>query len=533
MKNIYFTGFMATGKSRIGERLAQIMGKEFVDTDKWIESNTELSISKIFQDYGEEYFRKLEFECIQKLSQSSNLVISLGGGALTQDPVAELIKSSGTLVCLWAPVEVLSERISRKNTRPLMTGLNDEERKKKICEMLSLRQPYYDLADIKIKSCEETSTDKLAYDLKVKIEILWVKAIDVKTSSGSYPIYIGNDIARYFSSVIEELQLDCEFLMVTDQNIYNSQKDRIRDLQKAVGSCRLFRFPAGEQFKSLQTLNRLYTYMLRKGYSRKSALLQFSGGVVGDMAGFGAATYQRGIDFIQLPTSLLSMVDSSVGGKVGVNHFLGKNMIGAFYPPKAVFIDIDTLSTLPQDEFLSGMAEVIKYGVIYDDAFFRYLEENVAKILARDPEHLIYIIRRSCEIKALIVGEDEKEKGIRAILNYGHTFGHVIEKESDFTYKHGLAVALGMRVAGRLATHKGLWKAADELRQAKLLDLFGMPKYFDLDTSEAWEAMSVDKKADKGQRVFIVPICIGKVLILKNVTKSEANLAWQAIKEIE
>ncbi len=529
--NIYFTGFMATGKSRIGEATARKMNMTFVDTDKFIEAKQGCSVADIFKNQGELAFRKLELETVRELSSSPGHVIALGGGGLTQPEIVEIIRKTGVLVSLWAPIEVLSERIGRKTTRPLMLGLNDEERKVKISEMLEERKPLYDLADFSIKSCEETSIDHLAKQIRSFIEAWSHKKVVVKTKNAEYPIFIGNKIIPHFSTVLKALNLNTDYLMVTDQNVYNAQRQNVTGIQRQVGACRLFRFPSGEKFKSLHTLNRLYTYMLRKGYSRKTTLIQFSGGVVGDMAGYGAASYQRGIDFIQVPTSLLAMVDSSVGGKVAVNHPLGKNMIGAFHQPKAVFIDIATLNTLPEQEFLAGMAEVIKYGVIWDREFFDFLLENSEGILAKDPELLSKMITRCCQIKAEVVSQDEKEHGIRGILNYGHTFGHAIEKLTDYEkYSHGIAVALGMRVAGKLATLSGLWSPADEQLQTRILNAYGFPRFEAVDKDDAWNAMGVDKKADKGKRVFILPVRIGSVKITSDVTKDKVDLAWDQIR---
>ena len=224
------------------------------------------------------------------------------------------------------------------------------------------------------------------------------------------------------------------------------------------------------------------------------------------------------------------MVDSSVGGKVAVNHPEGKNMIGAFYQPKAVVCDLDVLQTLPPSEYLAGLAEVLKYGVIYDEKFFAYLEENVQKILARDSEALTHIVRRSCEIKAEVVGIDEKEQGLRAILNYGHTFGHAIENLHHYEFSHGIGVSLGMRVAARLAVLRRMISKEEEDRQTALLDAFGFPKTVDgVQADAAWNAMAIDKKVEKNNRVYILPVKIGEVKKVANVEESLVKEAWKAV----
>ena len=206
-------------------------------------------------------------------------------------------------------------------------------------------------------------------------------------------------------------------------------------------------------------------------------------------------------------------------------------MIGAFYQPRAVAIDVDVLETLPRDEFLAGLAEVVKYGIIYDADFFAFLEANVEAILKRDPEALTAIIRRSCEIKAIVVGQDEKELGLRAILNYGHTFGHAIEKVTNYEqFSHGLAIGLGMRVAGRLSTLTKRWHRSEEERQNALLDQLGIPQFFAIDSQEAWKAMGVDKKVEKSKRVYILPSKIGEVEKATDVEEALVHQAWQAIQ---
>ncbi|HLP41780.1 MAG TPA: 3-dehydroquinate synthase family protein, partial [Fibrobacteria bacterium] len=252
--------------------------------------------------------------------------------------------------------------------------------------------------------------------------------------------------------------------------------------------------------------------------------------------GFAASIFMRGVPFIQVPTTLLSMVDSSVGGKTGVNHPLGKNMVGAFYQPKAVAISLEALATLPQQEFLAGLAEVVKYGVIRDRDFFGYLEEKAAAILARDPATLRETVLRCCAIKADVVGQDEREtaEGVRAILNYGHTFGHAYEVLGGYgTLPHGLAVALGMRSAARLAVLLGRLDRAEEARQNALLDRLGMPKVFPkrLDPERAWAAMGLDKKVDAGKRVYILPDRIGHVDPVKEVDKALVLEAIAAVAE--
>lgn len=298
-----------------------------------------------------------------------------------------------------------------------------------------------------------------------------IEQLTVDLGDRSYPIYIGEsalDVGAYLANAIAGKQV---FIVtnVTVANLYLD--DVIRVLNQAVPGIKIdsVALPDGEQYKNLDTLNLIFTGLLEARHNRNTTLVALGGGVVGDMAGFAAASYQRGIPFIQIPTTLLSQVDSSVGGKTGVNHLLGKNMIGAFYQPNAVLIDTRVLSTLPDRELSAGLAEVIKYGLIADESFFSWLEDNIDALLSRDTEALKKAILRSCEIKAEVVAKDEKEGGIRAILNLGHTYGHAIETQMGYgTWLHGEAVAAGMVMACDLSVRLG-WLDRSVLDRAKSL----------------------------------------------------------------
>lgn len=527
---------MASGKSRTGRALAERLNRPYVDTDAVIVERAGKSISEIFEQEGETKFREMERQVVAEFAkQATPHVISLGGGALTQNENLNVIRENGTIIRLWAKPEVLSERIGRKNTRPLLANLSDEERLAKIKVMLKEREPNYAHADFSVESSDEYTEEHVIERILYIMNFWKNHALDVCPSSGGrYPIFIGKNIIPETGVLLECLKLapSHDFLVCTDTNIAKLQSKMLGELRIQAGRSPVFKFQAGEKNKTLHNLNQLFSFMLHRGYTRKSCLLQFSGGVVGDMAGFGAATYQRGIPFIQFPTTLLSMVDSSVGGKVAVNHAEGKNMIGAFYQPKAVVCDLAVLETLPETEYLAGLAEIVKYGVIYDEEFFKYMEDNVEKIKAHDLDVLKHLIFRSCSIKAEVVGIDEKEAGLRAILNYGHTFGHAIENLTHYEkFTHGIAVALGMRVAARAAVLLHKMSLQDEIRQNKLLDDLGFPKNYDIDVDGAWDAMAVDKKAEKGTRVYILPTKIGEVEKVCNIEKNIVAESWKAIKD--
>jgi 3-dehydroquinate synthase len=281
--------------------------------------------------------------------------------------------------------------------------------------------------------------------------------------------------------------------------------------------------PDGEKFKTLATFESILTALLEKKHARDTTIVALGGGVIGDMAGFAAACYQRGVNFIQVPTTVLSQVDSSVGGKTAVNHPLGKNMIGAFYQPQAVIIDIVCLKTLPKREFAAGMAEVIKYGIIYDLPFFEWLEDNVDDIKALKSSQITYMIKRCCEIKAEIVAQDEKEHGIRALLNLGHTFGHAIEAEQGYgNWLHGEAVAVGMVLAGKTSLIQGLIDRQDVQRMMFLIKAFNLPLDIpkNMNYDHFAKHMQLDKKVLDGKLRLILPTSIGSSDIFSNVCES-------------
>ncbi|HEY6011725.1 MAG TPA: 3-dehydroquinate synthase [Nitrospirota bacterium] len=344
--------------------------------------------------------------------------------------------------------------------------------------------------------------------------------VNVNLGDRSYDIEIGADLGR-LGERIKGLGLGNKIALVTNPTVKKLHGQRVIDGLKAAGFLVMsIDVPDGEQYKNLDWANAVYTALLLNSFDRTSALVALGGGVIGDLTGFAAATFMRGIPFIQVPTTLLAMVDSSVGGKTGVNHPMGKNMIGAFYQPKKVLMDLGALTTLPRDEFLAGMAEVIKYGVIRDAAFFEYLDANREKILSLDFDALSHIIRRSCEIKAEVVSQDERESGLRAILNFGHTVGHAIETAENYTLRHGYAVAIGMVYAARLALRTGLCDASVPERVEGLIRSYGLPT--DLSAlsrrpavTMLMDTMQIDKKAEGGKVKFVLPRAIGDVAITK------------------
>ncbi|WP_346838513.1 3-dehydroquinate synthase [Microbulbifer sp. SAOS-129_SWC] len=346
-------------------------------------------------------------------------------------------------------------------------------------------------------------------------------SLNVELGERSYPILIGAQLLgdpQYLQRYIRGRQV----CVITNETVAPLYLSRLLDGLQGFDKLDTLELPDGEAFKTLDTVNRVFDLLLEKRHSRTTTLIALGGGVVGDMTGFAAACYQRGVDFIQVPTTLLSQVDSSVGGKTGVNHPLGKNMIGAFYQPRLVLADMDTLQTLPERELAAGIAEVIKYGLICDVPFFAWLEDNMSRLLAREPEALAYAVERSCHDKAAVVAEDERESGRRAILNFGHTFGHAIEAVQGYgNWLHGEAVAAGMVMAAELSQLRGTIDAELVQRLRRLLTLAGLPcaAPAEMTVAQFVDAMAVDKKVVDGRLRLVLLRALGDAEIVNDTPR--------------
>ena len=349
--------------------------------------------------------------------------------------------------------------------------------------------------------------------------------LHVDLDERSYPVYIGRDLFDD-PSLLGKHITGAQVVLVSNDTVAPVYLDRVRS---AVGERQLITeviLPDGEQYKTVDTLTQIFDQVMADRHNRSTTFIAVGGGVVGDITGFAAACYQRGVQFIQVPTTLLAQVDSSVGGKTAVNHPLGKNMIGAFYQPQAVLIDTQTLHTLPARELSAGLAEVVKYGLICDEPFYRWLQADMPKLLAREEAALAEAIERSCAIKARVVAEDEREAGLRAILNLGHTFGHAIETAQGYgSWLHGEAVAAGMVLAARLSANRG-WLATSEVEALqKLLVTMQLPVEPPADMSPATfiELMGLDKKVIDGRMRLILLRSLGAATIVDDVSEDELS----------
>jgi 3-dehydroquinate synthase len=359
-----------------------------------------------------------------------------------------------------------------------------------------------------------------------------MEKIRVELGERSYDITIGSNILDGIGDKLTSFGLSPKVAIISNPTVFSLYGGRVSaSIKKAGFDLITVIIPDGEEYKDLLWLQHIYDDLLKHGLDRSSALIALGGGVIGDITGFAASTYMRGISCIQVPTTLLAQVDSSIGGKTGVNHKLGKNMIGTFWQPGLVWLDVETLKTLPKRELLAGLAEVIKYGVIYDGELFDFLEMNRDKILHLDNQALTHIVKRSCEIKAEVVSKDERESGLRAILNCGHTIGHAIETVTGYTrFIHGEAVAIGMHLEARLAQMLNLIHDDQVLRIKALIGSYGLPSEMpeEIDVNSILSSMQLDKKTIAGKLKFILPEKIGSVKIHKGVTQDSIRELLQS-----
>jgi len=505
MANLVITGFSGTGKSAVAGEVARRLGWEAVDTDEEVAGRAGKPIAEIFRDDGEARFREMEREEVARACRRSRAVIAVGGGAIVDRQNYDMLARSGLIVCLEARPETIYGRLyseaarsPQAEVRPLLAADDPLER---IRQLKASRQPFYagsdwtvhtDCLDIGRVADEVMRAWRLLQGAQVQVSPaasrgsrsgLQAQAGDgvaclVETITGSYPVFVGYGLMDDLGDRMHRASLSGTAIIISDDNVFALYGQRVEGILKDAGfAVHSFVVPAGEDVKSLDHAGGIYDFLVRQRVERDDVIIALGGGVVGDLAGFAAATFMRGIAWVQVPTSLIAMVDASIGGKVGVNHAEGKNLIGAFYQPSIVLADCQTLATLPQREIVSGWAEVIKHGLILDEEFFLFLESNAERLKLLEPETITCAIARSAAIKAGVVSEDEKERADkRTILNYGHTIGHGLEAATEYqSFLHGEAVAIGMIGAARLSRRLGLLSVAVVDRQQALLDKFGLP----------------------------------------------------------
>lgn len=522
--NIILVGMMGSGKTTVGKLLAKQLGKTFIDSDEEIQRRTGVTIPHIFDVEGETGFRIREGCVIQELLKLDNIVLATGGGAILSANNRPMMKQNGIVVYLKSSVHDLWQRTRHDHNRPLLQTGNPRA---KLQELHDLRDPLYmETADVIIHTGKQ-SVQILLERLQHKLESfnqmtgneMAMQTLHVGLAERSYPIHIGSGLLNNVELLVPHIPHK-RVVIVSNNTVAPLYLQGLSERLSANGvQVQSIILPDGEQYKNGDSLNIIYDALLSARSERSTPLIALGGGVIGDITGYAAATYLRGVPFIQIPTTLLSQVDSSVGGKTGINHSLGKNMIGAFYQPSVVLADTTTLNTLPDKELRAGIAEVIKYGLIRDLPFLEWLEANMEQLLARDTSALQYAIARSCRNKAEVVGADERESGERALLNLGHTFGHAIENGMGYgVWLHGEGVAAGTVMAADLSQRLEWLNSGDVLRVRRLFERAGLPVIAPkLGAEKYLQLMGLDKKVEHGKIRFILLKTLGNAVITSDV----------------
>ena len=536
MRHIFLVGLSGSGKSTIGRLLAQQLGVPFLDSDTLIEATCGERIPSIFAHHGEAYFRACEQRAlVDALSTYKNgAVVATGGGAVISEENRQLMAEHGVRVWLRTEPTIALERLQFQQTvalaqdivpeiRPLLAGPDPLAT---LQALAAVRRPLYEEAEFVCDTAGKTGE-------QVAQEILdMLTQSGVVGNDGVAPIvrhvHIGNgyDVVVEWGSrarlalYLSQLSVPKRVFLFTDSNIARLYSaSLIQSLTEAGFEPQLYVVPAGEKSKSQEQLWAIYDWLLEQRAERREAIIALGGGVIGDLVGYVAATYLRGVPLIQVPTSLLSQVDAAIGGKTGINHPRGKNLIGAFYHPQLVLVDPSLLLTLPQRERTEGWAEVVKYGIILDTELFALLETHaeVLRTFDHPPVTLLcQIIARCIDLKVSIIEEDEREQGRRAILNYGHTIAHALENVAGYgEWLHGEAVSLGMVAAAALAHNGGMFSEEDMTRQNNLLIALGLPTQYTgpVHASDILHAIQLDKKVAGKQVHWIMPRHIGDVTV--------------------
>lgn len=541
--NIVLAGFMGTGKSTVGRLVAARLGRPFVDTDQLVEAEAGMPIKKIFEVRGEAEFRILERIACLRVSTLRGHVVAVGGGALLDPANRAALEAGGVLVLLTCEADRLAERLEEsalRGERPLLSG----DFRERIAHLLDARRPVYDSVRLKVDTThlnpEQVAREVITlYEAEARTQPAQTAGLHrqvtlaVRSPDGQYPVVIGKGLLDRLGLLAREQASGATVVVVTDNHVAPLYADRVlASLREAGFRPGLAVMPAGEAHKCWASVDLLIEAFTDAGLDRSGWVLALGGGVVGDTAGFAAAIFMRGVPLVQVPTTLLAMADSSVGGKVGVDHRRGKNLLGAFKQPSMVVADPDTLSTLRPEHISQGMAEIIKAAIIGDPALFRCLEDA-------DRSHFDYgqAVIGAVLVKRGIVERDPYESGERALLNLGHTFGHAFEACTDYARPHGYAVAQGMAVATRLDRLLGMCGVDFEQRLVRTLERWNLPVRWGhpgLTGKDAidrvWQAMSTDKKRRDGQLRLVLPEAAGRVRVVAGVPEESIR---QALAELQ
>ncbi len=530
-RSIVLVGMMGCGKTSAGKRLAARLGLPFIDADAEIETAHKLTVGEIFTKYGESYFRDGERRVMSRLLSDGPRVLATGGGAYVNEGTRAAIREKGVSVWLRAPFDVLMRRVRRKAHRPLLQTPDPEGTLRGLIEQ---RDPLYAQADLVVESGDAPHEGVVEAIVGVLEGHLFQasapRIVHVPLGERAYDIVVGSGLIRDAARRIAALAPGAACGIVTDDNLAHTH---LSALQTAFDAANIrhatMTVPAGETSKSWREFERVCDALLAAKLERGDLVVALGGGVVGDLAGFAAASLRRGMRLVQIPTSLLAQVDSSVGGKTGINSTHGKNLVGAFHQPSLVLADTGALATLSEREFRAGYAEVVKYGLISDAPFFTSLERDWREIFSSGPARDA-AIAHCCAMKAGVVVRDETEQGERALLNLGHTFAHAFERLVNYDgarLVHGEAVAIGLACAFRFSVRLGLCHGQDAERIVGHLRTVGLPTEisdipgFDVDPQKILDAMRQDKKVRRGALTFILARGIGESFIAHDIAEGD------------
>jgi len=515
-RSIVLVGLMGAGKTSIGRRLAARLGLPFHDADAEIELAAGSSIAELFARFGEGEFRAGERRVIRRLLAGDPIVLATGGGAFMDPETRATMRREAVSLWLRVPLPTLVRRVAQRSHRPLLAGGDPGQI---LQNLMNIRHPIYAEADL-VLDCGDESPDNTTARVVTALQGWQApRRLSLSLSQGSYDVVVGAGVLSRAGAFLAPVLPQKRCVIVTDEIVAPLHLATLQNSLSATG----FEFhsivvPAGERAKSFEQYSQLVDQLLDLRVERRTTIIALGGGVVGDLAGFAAATVLRGLPFVQAPTTLLAQVDSSVGGKTGINTHHGKNLLGAFHQPRMVLADTATLATLPDRELRAGYAETVKAGLIGDAGFFNWCESHGAAVVGGDRQVQAEAVLRACAFKAQVVGDDEREEKSndgRALLNLGHTFGHAIEAECGYgAVLHGEAVAAGIGLAFTLATRLGQCDAADTERVIAHLNDVGLPGDLSrlnrrLSADSLLGHMSRDKKMRDGKLHLILPHAIG------------------------
>ncbi|HVZ07855.1 3-dehydroquinate synthase [Rhodopila sp.] len=524
-RSIVLVGLMGAGKTSIGRRLAARLGLPFRDADQEIELAAGCTIPELFSRYGEPAFRDGERRVIRRLLAGDPMVLAYGGGAFMDPQTREATRAEAVSVWLRCGLQTLVRRVASRDNRPLLAGRDHEDT---LRNLMDRRYPVYAEADVIVDCGDEHPDHTTAQVLNALMEWRPARRLHVVLPSTSYDVVIGENLLSRAGALLAPRLQQKRAVVVSDRTVADLHLPTLlAGLEETAFTASSIIVRPGEATKTLDTYLDVVDQLLESRVERRTAVIALGGGVVGDLAGFAAATTLRGLPFVQIPTTLLSQVDSSVGGKTGVNTRRGKNLVGAFYQPRMVLADTGTLATLPPRELRAGYAEIAKAGLIGDAAFFAWCERHGPGVVAGDREAQAEAIKRACAFKAAVVGDDEREEKPndgRALLNLGHTFGHALEAEYGYDggLLHGEGVAIGLGLAFKLSARLGLCPQTDAERVIAHVSGVGLPADLSMlnrrfSASTLIGHMRRDKKMRDGALHFVLTRGIGQAFTSADV----------------